>query len=325
MDGSMGSAQQPSAWSSFIGSAATAAGAIFGGPVGAIAGPVISGILGRIGAEDEQNEQRDRIFNLQQFQTAMSNTAYQRAVEDMKAAGLNPMLAYQQGGASVPTGSTGAPPPNVALSGYSAAQAAASVAQTAATVDKTRAETKNIDANTDLTAWTAAQAAAKTRLDSSSAARLEYALENIDPNTADIERFKVQPQQLESMIALILSGGGNPDSPYFMGDQSGPLAKARLQEALAKSGMSQTEWEQLKEKFGPVMRELRARATAAELGLSRSRAESSFFDMARRGMESAGQLNEGLRGWLLDKIMPGFDSSTPRRPPLSDVPAFHGQ
>lgn len=40
------------------------------------------------------------------YQTTMSNSAYQRSMDDMQKAGLNPMLAAQQGGASTPGGAT---------------------------------------------------------------------------------------------------------------------------------------------------------------------------------------------------------------------------
>lgn len=70
----------------------------------------ILGSLGAAGvnyASAREAERRDRSYVQQQqnFQERMSNTSYQRAVADMKAAGLNPMMMYQHGGgASSPLG-----------------------------------------------------------------------------------------------------------------------------------------------------------------------------------------------------------------------------
>lgn len=57
-------------------------------------------------AREQMDFQREMVNQAQDFETSMSNTAYQRSMKDMRSAGLNPMLAYQQGGASTPIGKT---------------------------------------------------------------------------------------------------------------------------------------------------------------------------------------------------------------------------
>lgn len=65
-------------------------GSFFGGPLGGLVGSVGDSLLGRKDARDANSA------NVNQTRT-LRQTAYQDTTSDLKAAGLNPMLAYQNG------------------------------------------------------------------------------------------------------------------------------------------------------------------------------------------------------------------------------------
>jgi hypothetical protein len=104
--------------------------------------------LGFLGQQLTNSANADAAGVTMDFQERMSNTAYQRQVKDLEAAGLNPMLAYiKGGGASTPAGATPTYQ-NAASAGVSAGLGAAQAFNTSAQTSKVPFEISKLVADT---------------------------------------------------------------------------------------------------------------------------------------------------------------------------------
>lgn len=180
-------------------------GLLSGSGLGSLAGAGLS----YLGTSNTNAASAANVQQQEQYATQMSDTAYQRATADMKAAGLNPMLAYSQGGASSPTGSV-APVQNKlasAAAGVSNAVAAqAAVENTKADTVQKVASAQKMDAEAQTESFRPGLLQDQADQIISETARNNKMLDNLDASTKEMvsRRYLLDAQQKEVLAKTIL-------------------------------------------------------------------------------------------------------------------------
>ena len=223
-------------------------------------GGTLGGILGFIGQRQTDQKNWDiadaanrasasQAQNQMDFQERMRKTQYQTAVEDMQKAGLNPMLAYQQGGAGTPSGAMGqvttAKVGNAigsALQGYQAmSMNNADLELKDATTKGTTAQTIKTEADTIKTAADIGYTLENTKLNQQQQKNLEQSLNKIVQEIANLrasERLtSAQTKNVQENIAP------SPD-PFWYRDTKRMFSKGKqaIDSTIEKSYKSGKDW-----------------------------------------------------------------------------------
>ena len=180
-----------------------------------VLGSLVQGAFNWFGAEQQNRRQADAAEAANTFSAQQFATRYQTTVNDMKAAGLNPMLAYSQGGGSPPSGVQANVPANsgaAAVSGYQASRI------NEAQADLLEAQKSNVDedtrnkavmpwltmAQTDAAGASAFASRANVKFMEAQAEKIKLELKNV-PKEGD--RLDALVRQLAASRVLLLKQG----------------------------------------------------------------------------------------------------------------------
>jgi len=163
-----------------------------------IGSALASGFASLVGGERRNSAQAEQAEAANAFSAQQFATRYQTTVKDMAAAGLNPMLAYSQGGGSPPSGQQAQVQDTItpAVESFNRTRATASQASVqSAQVANIEADTENKKASADLIAaqaahqWSSAgHANMQTNLAYQLAKKTEQELVNLQTDNERVKR-----------------------------------------------------------------------------------------------------------------------------------------